>query len=123
MSNDKRSDSLPPEEIRSARSPPLSANRESRTDEADSSGAAGSVSLKKTQGFFAERPLPAIGMSTRVLSHLTRRDVLVFGAGALAALAGAGFLLPQETLSRMGVRRSINSGGKEWPLNRALRID
>ena len=52
-------------------------------------------------------------MSTRVLSHLTRRDVLVFGAGALAALAGAGFLLPQETLSRMGVRRNINSRGKE----------
>jgi DMSO/TMAO reductase YedYZ molybdopterin-dependent catalytic subunit len=83
----------------------------------------GSLSVKKPQAFFAERPLPAIEMSTRVRSHLTRRDVLVFGAGALAALAGAGFLLPQETLSRMGVRRTVNSPAKEWFLNRALRID
>jgi DMSO/TMAO reductase YedYZ molybdopterin-dependent catalytic subunit len=46
-----------------------------------------------------------------------------FWAGALAALAGAGYLLPQETLSRIGVRRNMNSTGKEWFLNRALRID
>jgi DMSO/TMAO reductase YedYZ molybdopterin-dependent catalytic subunit len=39
------------------------------------------------------------------------------------AVAGAGFLLPQTTLSRMGARRNINARGKEWLLNRALRID
>ncbi len=37
MSDDKKTDSLQPEEIRSTGSPPLSANHESRTDEADSS--------------------------------------------------------------------------------------
>jgi len=47
----------------------------------------------------------------------------VFGAGALAALAGAGFLLPQETLSRIGIHRNIDSPEKEWFLNKALRID
>ena len=47
----------------------------------------------------------------------------MFGAGALAALAGAGFLLPQETLSRIGIHRNIDSPEKEWFLNKALRID
>ena len=44
-------------------------------------------------------------------------------AGAMAALAGGGFLLPQDTLSRIGVRRTVNSPAKEWFLNRALRVD
>ncbi len=123
MSDDKKTDSLQPEEIRSTGSPPLSANHESRTDEADSSVAVESLSVKKPQGFFAERPLPAIEMTPGRLRYLTRRDVLLFGAGAVAALAGGGFLLPQETLSRLGVRRNKDSPGKEWFLNRALRID
>jgi DMSO/TMAO reductase YedYZ molybdopterin-dependent catalytic subunit len=41
----------------------------------------------------------------------------------MATLAGSGFLLPQDTLRRMGVRRTVNSPAKEWFLNRALRID
>jgi DMSO/TMAO reductase YedYZ molybdopterin-dependent catalytic subunit len=122
MSNDKKSDSLQPEEIRSTGSP-LSAKRGPRTDGAASSVAVGSLSMKMPQAFFAERPLPAIEMSTRALRHLTRRDFLLFGAGAMAALAGGGFLLPQDTFSRMGVRRDMNSPGKEWFLNRALRFD
>src|ERR1700724_1540778 len=82
-----------------------------------------SVSVKKPQSFFGERPLPAIEMAPRVLRYQSRRDFLVFGAGALAALAGAGFLLPQDTLSRMGMSRNMGSPGKEWFLNKALRID
>jgi DMSO/TMAO reductase YedYZ molybdopterin-dependent catalytic subunit len=82
-----------------------------------------SVSVKKPQSFFGERPLPAIEMAPRVLHYQSRRDFLVFGAGALAALAGAGFLLPQETLSRIGIHRNVDSPGKEWFLNKALRID
>jgi hypothetical protein len=82
-----------------------------------------SVSLKKPQSFFGERPLPAIEIAPRVLRYQSRRDFLVFGAGALAALAGAGFLLPQDTLSRMGMPRNLDSPGKEWFLNKALRID
>jgi DMSO/TMAO reductase YedYZ molybdopterin-dependent catalytic subunit len=58
-----------------------------------------------------------------VLRRRTRRDVLLFGAGAVAGLASAASLLPQDTLTRLGLRRNINSPGKEWLLNRALRVD
>jgi hypothetical protein len=62
-------------------------------------------------------------MAPRVLRYQSRRDFLVFGAGALAALAGGAFLLPEDTLSRLGVYRNLDCPGKEWFLNRALRID
>jgi len=77
----------------------------------------------KARGFFAERPLPEFEVDPQVLRRRTRRDVLLFGAGAAAALAGGGFLLPQATLSRVGVRLDTNSRAKEWFLNQALRID
>src|SRR6266478_352061 len=121
MSDDKKSDSLQPEEIRSTGSP-VSAKRGPRTDGAASS-VVKSLSLKKPQGFFEERSLPAIEMTPGRLRYLSRRDVLLFGAGAVAALAAGGFLLPQDTLSRLGVRRNMDSPGKEWFLNKALRID
>jgi DMSO/TMAO reductase YedYZ molybdopterin-dependent catalytic subunit len=104
-------------------SPTPSVNDRPRTDEAASFVTAKSVTVKKPQSFFAERPLPPIETAPRVLRHQSRRDFLVFGTGALAALAGGAFLLPQETLSRLGVRRNMDSPGKEWFLNRALRID
>ena len=121
MSDDKKSDSLQPEEIRSTGSP-VSTKRGPRTDGAASS-VVKSLSLKKPQGFFEERSLPAIEMTPGRLRYLSRRDVLLFGAGAVAALAGGGFLLPQDTLSRLGVRRNMDSTEKEWLLNKALRID
>ncbi len=122
MSDDKKTDSLQPEEIRST-GYPLSAKRRPRTDGAVSSVAKGSLSMKKPQAFFEERSLPAIEMTPGRLRYLSRRDVLLFGAGAVAALAGGGFLLPQDTLSRLGVRRNMDSTEKEWLLNKALRID
>ena len=82
-----------------------------------------SVSVKKLQSFLGERPLPAIEIPPRILRYQSRRDFLVFGAGALAGLVGAGFLLPQETLSRIGIHRDVDPPGKEWFLNRVLRID
>jgi DMSO/TMAO reductase YedYZ molybdopterin-dependent catalytic subunit len=78
---------------------------------------------KKQEKFFEEQPLPVMEMGPRVLRYRTRRDLLLFGAGAVAVAAGAGFLLPQDTLSRLGVRREMSSPGKEWLLNKALRID
>jgi DMSO/TMAO reductase YedYZ molybdopterin-dependent catalytic subunit len=77
----------------------------------------------KARGLFEERPLPTFETDPQVLLRRTRRDVLLFGAGAVAALAGAGSLLPQDTFTRLGLRREMNSSGKEWLLNRALRID
>jgi hypothetical protein len=85
----------------------------------------GKPSLRRLKGpgFFEERPFPAIEAAPGVLRHQTRRDVLLFGVGALAALVGAGSLLPQDTLSRIGIHRNMNSRGKEWLLNKTLRID
>ena len=99
------------------------ADHESRTNEKAPSVAVESVSAEKRQGLFEERPPPLIEIAPRVLRCRTRRDFLFFGAGAIAALAGSGFLLPQDTLRRMGVHRTVNSPAKEWFLNKALRID
>jgi len=77
----------------------------------------------KARGFFGERPLPKFEVDPQVLRRRTRRDLLLFGTGAVAALAGAGSLLPQDTLTRVGVRLNTNSRAKELLLNQALRID
>jgi DMSO/TMAO reductase YedYZ molybdopterin-dependent catalytic subunit len=82
-----------------------------------------SRSMKKRQGFLEERSFPTIEMRQGRLRHLSRRDVLLFGAGAVAALAGGGFLLPQDTLRRLGVRRNMSSPRREWLLDKAVRID
>src|ERR1700730_19051446 len=54
----------------------------------------------------SSKPLPAIEIAPGVLRYQSRRDFLVFGAGALAAVAGTGFLLPPGTLSRLGLGRN-----------------
>jgi DMSO/TMAO reductase YedYZ molybdopterin-dependent catalytic subunit len=78
----------------------------------------------KTNSFSREQPPQLIKVAPHVLRHWTRRDVLLFGAGAIAALAGAGALLPQDTLERIGVIHDDEAWPKkEWFLNRALRID
>ncbi len=77
----------------------------------------------KARGFFGERPLAQFVVDPQALRRRTRRNVLLFGTGAMAALAGAGSLLPQDTLIRLGVCRNMNSPAKEWFLNRAIRID
>jgi DMSO/TMAO reductase YedYZ molybdopterin-dependent catalytic subunit len=78
------------------------------SNEAASSVAVKSVSVTKLQSSFGEQPLPIIELAPQVLRYRTRRDLLLFSAGAVAAAAGAGFFPPQ---------------GKEWLLNKALRID
>src|SRR5258707_3007975 len=93
-------------------------DRESRTNQTAPSVAAESVSVGKRQGLFEERPLPPSEISPRVLRYRTRRDFLLYGAGAMAALAGGGFLLTQATLRRMGVRRTVDSLTKDSSLNR-----
>jgi DMSO/TMAO reductase YedYZ molybdopterin-dependent catalytic subunit len=65
----------------------------------------------KARGFFEERPLPEVEVDSQVLRRRSRRDVVLFGAGALAALAGP------------SLRRNVSSPGKEWFLNKALRLD
>jgi hypothetical protein len=88
--------------VEADRLPSLSVGHEPRTDEAASSVAVKSVFVERPQSFFREKSLPIIEMTPRVLRYRTRRDLLLFSAGAVAAAAGAGVLLPQATLSRMG---------------------
>jgi DMSO/TMAO reductase YedYZ molybdopterin-dependent catalytic subunit len=77
----------------------------------------------KTRAFFGERHPKNLKADPQVLRRSTRRDVLLFGAGAVATVAGAGSLLPKETLARLGLHRDLDSPGKQWLLNRAIRID
>jgi DMSO/TMAO reductase YedYZ molybdopterin-dependent catalytic subunit len=81
------------------------------------------ASLAKAKRFFEEEDPEVIQVAPRVLRRWTRRDLLLFGAGSVAALAGFGYVLPQDTLQRLGVRPQTDTPRKEWFLNRALRLD
>jgi len=83
-----------------------------------------SASPQRPETFFREQPPQVIEVAPQVLRHWTRRDVLRFGMGAIATVAGGGSLLPQTTLQRLGIiHGNKNWPKKEWLLNRALRID
>jgi DMSO/TMAO reductase YedYZ molybdopterin-dependent catalytic subunit len=81
------------------------------------------VLASKRRRFFEEQTLPVIEMDPRTMRHRTRREVLAFGIGVAAVATSAGYLLPQNTLNRLGVRRDLSSREKEWLLNGALRVD
>ena len=104
--------------------PPASASHAPELIESTPFEGAQSELTKKPESFFRERRPQVMEVAPQVLRHWTRRDVLLFGAGAMATLVGGGLLLPQTTLERLGVIH----GKKNWPLedwllNRALRVD
>jgi hypothetical protein len=83
-----------------------------------------SVASQKPERSVREWPPQVIEVAPQVLRHRTRRDVLLFGAGAVAALVGGGSLLPEGTLKRIGVIQGNKKWPKtEWLLNRCLRFD
>ena len=83
-----------------------------------------SASPPRPASFSQERPAQMRKVAPELLRRWTRRDVLLFGAGAAAAVAAGGALLPQATLKRMGIiHENENWPGKEWLLNKSLRID
>ena len=80
--------------------------------------------LKKFQGAFSERPIEPIEVEPSILRRWTRRDVLLFGAGALATLAVGGSQLPRKVLQRLGLDQGGTTGPEnKWLLNKALRLD
>lgn len=81
------------------------------------------IETAKPPGFFAERDPEIIAVPRRTLKNWTRRDILLFGAGAAATIVGGGFLLPQDTLARLGIRANTDTPGKERFLNHALNFD
>ena len=83
-----------------------------------------SALLKKFQGAFSERPSEPIEVEPSILRRWTRRDVLLFGAGALATLAVGGSQLPRKVLQRLGLDKGGTTGPEnKWLLNKALRLD
>jgi len=92
--------------------------------EADNTSPTEFVPSRKPASFFQERPPQVMEVAPQLLRHWTRRDLLLFGAGAIAAVAGGGSLLPQATLERLGIlHENKNWPKKEWLLNKSLRID
>jgi DMSO/TMAO reductase YedYZ molybdopterin-dependent catalytic subunit len=90
----------------------------------DNASSAECASPQEPTSFFQERPPQVMEVAPQLLRRWSRRDVLLFGMGALAAVAGGGALLPQTTLERLGIiHRKKNWPKKEWLLNKALRID
>jgi DMSO/TMAO reductase YedYZ molybdopterin-dependent catalytic subunit len=84
-----------------------------------------SVLVKKFQDAFSERPTQPIEVESSTLRRWTRRDLLLFGAGALAALAVGGSQLPRQVLHGLGLDQGGDTTGPEnkWLLNQALRLD
>ena len=83
-----------------------------------------SALLKKFQGTFSERPIEPMEIETANLRRGTRRDLLLFGAGALATLAVGGSQLPWQVLQRLGFAQDGTTGPEnKWLLNKALRLD
>jgi len=79
---------------------------------------------KKFAGAFSERPIEPIEVEPSILRRWTRRDLLLFGAGALATFAVGGSQLPREVWQRLGLAQSGATGPEnKWLLNKALRLD
>src|SRR5215467_1461334 len=101
-------------------------NLEDKTSalEPDKTSSTESVSSPKLASFFQEQPLQAMEVAPQPMRRWTRRDLLFFGMGAIAAVATGGSLLPQTTLKRLGIiHENREWPRKEWLLNRSLRID
>lgn len=83
-----------------------------------------SALLKKFQDAFSERPIEPIEVEPSTLRRWTRRDLLLFGAGALATLAVGGSQLPRNVLQTLGLDEGGTTGPEnKWLLNQALRFD
>ena len=79
--------------------------------------------LKKFQGVFRERPIEPIEVGSSTLRRWNRRDLMLFGAGALATLAVGGSQLPRRVLQALGLDQGGTGLENKWLLNQALRLD
>jgi hypothetical protein len=91
--------------------------------------------MSRRRNFLEERPEVARDAPESALRAQSRRDFLLFGAGALATLAGAWWLLPDRTRARLlpgptldrldtlAARAGLSRGNRERFLNRVLTFD
>src|ERR1700693_879758 len=82
-----------------------------------------SARLKNFQGHCSGRRIEPIEVEPLILRRWTRRDVLLFGAGALATLAVGGSQLPRKLLQQLRLDPGGTTGPDKWLLNKALRLD
>ena len=82
-----------------------------------------SALLQKFQGALSERPAEPIEAEPSMLRRWTRRNLLIFGAGALATLAVGGSQLPREVFERLGLDPLRTGSDDKWLLNKALQLD
>jgi DMSO/TMAO reductase YedYZ molybdopterin-dependent catalytic subunit len=82
-----------------------------------------STLLKTFQRAFSERPAEPIEVEPSMLRRWTRRNLVSFGAGALATLAVGRYQLPREVFERLGLDPVKSGTEDKWLLNRALRLD
>ena len=95
----------------------------SKQNGAELKSARGSELMKKFPGAFSEPPAERIEVEPSTLRRWTRRNLLIFGAGALATLAVGGSQLPREVLERLGLDPLKTGSDDKWLLNKALQLD
>ncbi|MDX6498835.1 MAG: hypothetical protein QOG23_2095 [Blastocatellia bacterium] len=95
----------------------------SKQNGAEVKPARGSTLLKKFQSALSERPAEPIKVEPSMLRSWTRRNLLIFGAGALATLAVGGSQLPREVFERLGLDPLKAGSDDKWLLNKALQLD
>jgi DMSO/TMAO reductase YedYZ molybdopterin-dependent catalytic subunit len=95
----------------------------SKQNGAEAKSARRSALAKKFQCAFNERPAEPIEVEPSMLHRWTRRNLLIFGAGALATLAVGGSQLPREVFERLGLDPATIGSEDKWLLNQALRLD
>jgi len=92
--------------------------------EAGNTSSTESASAPRHSSIFQERRPQLMKVDPQLLRHWTRRDLLLFGMGAIGAVAVGGSLLPRTTLERLDIiHENKDWPRKEWLLNKSLRID
>jgi len=71
----------------------------------------------------AERDPAVVEIAPRRLRQVSRRDFLLYGAGAAIAAAAFWAALPPETQQRLGAKHAHTTAAKERTLNKALTFD
>ncbi len=95
----------------------------SKQNGAELKSARRSALLQKFQSTLSERPAEPIEVEPSMLRGWTRRNLLIFGAGALATLAVGGSQLPREVFERLGLDPLKTGSDDKWLLNKALQLD
>ena len=67
--------------------------------------------------------LPPMTVPRRALKAQSRRDFLLYGAGAVVATLGFAWILPDDTRGRLGLKPVAQAGRKARLLDRVLTVD